>query len=93
MIYDPKQESAPIDFFGPLSEGNSMKLPEHVKVEIISTIEDIKKLDNLFTEKFIGVDSEWRPALTKFHKTYPALFQISGASIAYLVDFVALRES
>jgi hypothetical protein len=74
IVYDPHRDSAPIDFFGPLGEGNSMRLPDHVKVEMISTLEDINKLDNLFKDKFIGVDSEWRPALTKFHKTYPALF-------------------
>ena len=31
-------------------------------------------MDELKEEKYIGVDSEWRPQLTKFHKTYPALF-------------------
>lgn len=30
VIYDPKKDSQPIDFFGPLSEGNYMRLPENV---------------------------------------------------------------
>jgi hypothetical protein len=37
-----------------------------VKVEWISTPEDIIKLNLLLTEKFIGVDSEWRPSVAKF---------------------------
>lgn len=41
---------------------------------MISSYEDLDKLDYLLTEQYIGVDSEWRPSLTKFHKTYPALF-------------------
>jgi len=68
-------------------------LPESVKVVHISAHEDIVKLDQLFEERYIGVDSEWRPALTKFHKTNPALFQISGKSVAFLVDFVSLKDS
>ena len=82
-----------VDFFGPITEGEILRLPEHVGVEMISTLQDIDKLDNLFSEKYIGVDSEWRPQLTKFHKTYPALFQISGSKVAYLIDFVSLRGS
>ena len=60
---------------------------------MISTDGDLYKLDALFDEPFIGVDSEWRPSLTKFHITQPALFQISGAKSAYLVDMVALKHS
>jgi hypothetical protein len=38
-----------------------MKLPEHVNVKMISTEEDVDLLDSLFEERYIGVDSEWRP--------------------------------
>jgi len=31
--------------------------------------------------------------MTKFHKTRPSLFQISGEKICFLVDFYALRDS
>lgn len=51
------------------------------------------KLDCLLSEPYIGVDSEWRPSLTKFHITAPALLQISGANVAFLVDLVSLKDS
>ena len=50
-------------------------------------------MDLLFREKYVGVDSEWRPNLTTFHKTKVALFQISGANAAFLIDFVALGNN
>ena len=76
VIYDASKEALPYDGFGPLSkpEDKYMVLPAHIKVEIIATLDDLVKLDSLLEEPFIGVDSEWRPSLTKFHKTYPALF-------------------
>jgi ABC-type Mn2+/Zn2+ transport system ATPase subunit len=39
----------------------------------VSNEEDIEKLNALLDEPFIGVDSEWRPALVKFHQTAPAV--------------------
>jgi hypothetical protein len=41
---------------------------------MISNVEELALLDELFSEPYIGVDSEWRPTLTKFHNTYPNLF-------------------
>ena len=38
--------------------------PNFVQVHWIGQDEDIKLLDLLLNEKFIGVDSEWRPELT-----------------------------
>jgi len=64
----------PYDVFGPLSQGEYIRLPENVKVQFVSKNEEIKLLDELLNEKFVGVDSEWRPELTKFHKTSPSLF-------------------
>ena len=32
IVYDPKLDPAPYDVFGPLSEGDYIKLPEHVTV-------------------------------------------------------------
>jgi ribonuclease D len=83
------------DIFGPLSDppSNYITLPSDVRVEVIDSVVDIPKLDVLLSEPYIGVDSEWRPSLTKFHTTYPALFQISGAKDCFLIDFVAFRDS
>ncbi len=47
----------------------------------------------MLEEKYIGVDSEWRPSITTFHKTKVALFQISGAKVTFLIDFVALGDN
>jgi hypothetical protein len=47
----------------------------------------------LLNDEFIGVDSEWRPQLTQYHKTKPSLFQISGAKDAFLIDLVSLQKS
>lgn len=93
VVYDPAKDPVPFDAFAPLSEGKCIELPKHVSVEFISTIEDIPKLNALLTEPYIGVDSEWRPSLTKFHKTCPSLFQISGEKCAFLIDLVSLKES
>ena len=38
-----------------------LSLPSFVKVEMISTEDDVQKLEVLLEEEFIGVDSEWRP--------------------------------
>lgn len=74
VIYDPKKETISTDKFGPLTAVDLISLPEHVKVEWVGSPDDINKLDALLTEPFIGVDSEWRPSLAKFHNTKPALF-------------------
>lgn len=73
-VYNPKLDAPFYDFFGPLSGETHFKLPVDVKVEWIGSEEDIDKLDYLLTQRYIGVDSEWRPALAKFHRTNPSLF-------------------
>ena len=95
VVYDPKKDPIPVDIYGPVSQPATdyLQLPEDLKVEMISYEEDVDKLRCLLDEPYIGVDSEWRPALTRFHKTLPALFQISGAKVCYLIDFFRLRDS
>lgn len=65
-------------------------LPEFVKVQWVGTEEDVQKMEVLLQDEFVGVDSEWRPQLTQYHKTKPSLFQISGAKDAFLIDLVSL---
>jgi hypothetical protein len=64
-----------VDKFGPLSSPveNYKSLPEHVEVQMVERDDQVEQLDELLGEKYIGVDSEWRPSLVRFHKTYPAL--------------------
>jgi hypothetical protein len=33
---------------------------------MVETEADVERLDAIIGEKYIGVDSEWRPALVKF---------------------------
>ena len=96
--YVEKQDesiSKEVDKFGPISkpEGNYFRLPDHVNYNFISTEEDVVKLEVLKKDKFIGVDSEWRPGLATYYKTKPSLFQISGANDAFCIDFVSLQKS
>ena len=80
------------DFFGPIS-ADSLSLPKHVTVEIISQYHQIKRLDALLTEPYIGVDAEWKPTFGRYRKPKVALFQMSGRDVVFLVDFYQLRES
>ena len=41
VVYDPLKESQELDIFGPITEGPMLTLPPHVRVEMISTLEDI----------------------------------------------------
>ena len=83
-----------LDYFGPLTKDKEcVRLPEDIHFQLISKESDIEQLDFLLEEKYVGVDSEWRPNLTTFHKTKVALFQISGAKAAFLIDFVSLGNN
>ena len=53
---------------------NFIQLPSDVKVDWVGTDADVTKLAVLLNDEFIGVDSEWRPQLTQYHKTKPSLF-------------------
>lgn len=70
-----------------------MHLPEGITVTMVSNEDEVDQLRALKEEKFIGVDSEWRPALVKFNKSVPALFQISGRKNAFLVDLITLANN
>ena len=90
IVYNPAKDVLPEDKFGPSNPAEMISLPPHVKVEWVGAPEDINKLDSLLTQPYIGVDSEWRPSLAKFHNTKPALFQIGGLDVVFLIDFFSL---
>lgn len=66
--YNPDKDSSLkcIDSFSPMSQPLSdyLTLPQHVKLNWIGSDQDVEKLADLLQEKYIGVDSEWRPELT-----------------------------
>ena len=97
VVYDPTKDTsvAQQGEFSPVSRPveNYLSLPKEVKLEWIGSDEDVPKLEQLLEEPYIGVDSEWRPELTQYHRTRPSLFQISGQKCAFLIDLVTLARS
>jgi len=59
------------DVFGPVTKpvDDHISLPDSVKVEFISEVEDIPKMECLVGAPMIGIDSEWRPLVTRWQKT------------------------
>jgi hypothetical protein len=51
-----------------------MKLPNHVNLHWIGNDNDVHLLKLLLEEKYIGIDSEWRPEITVFNKARPSIF-------------------
>ena len=80
------------DEFEPLSRPaeDYLKLPDTVKVDWIGEEDDVPKLKELLSEPLIGMDSEWRPELSQYHRTRPSLFQISGRKTVFLIDLISL---
>lgn len=95
--YDEEQDFKPIkDMFEPVS----LPADEHLRFPVdnyfvgIYKEADIKQLQPLVGQRFVGVDSEWRPQLTKFHTTQGvATLQLSGKKHTFVVDMIGLRES
>ncbi len=54
---------------------------------------DCELLRSLIGREFVGMDSEWRPQMTKFDVMRPALLQLSDEQNAFLIDLVALANS
>ena len=91
--YNPSLDDMPVDQFGPVSEGQCLKLPSHVQVKFIGNQADCQQLRSLIGKPIIGMDSEWRPTMTKFDNMRPALLQLSDENTAYLIDLVALAAN
>ncbi len=56
-----------------------------------SQIEEMVQL--LKCEPYIGVDTEWRPTLTKFHQVSVSIMQLSGVKNGFIVDLLSLKYS
>jgi len=93
LSYDPSQDQYPQDQFGPTSSNQCLRLPAHVKVTFIGTEKDCEILRSLTGKDMVGMDSEWRPQMTKFDVMRPALLQLSDENNAYLIDLIALANS
>ena len=62
-------------------------------VKFIGNAHECQQLRKLIGRPIVGMDSEWRPTMTKFDSMRPALLQLSDENTAYLVDLVALAAS
>jgi hypothetical protein len=95
--YDIANDPIPVDEFRPfkrLDGSPCITLPKEVTVDFVCEEWEVQAmLDELLDSKLIGVDSEWRPQLCKFDKMRPALFQISNARKAYLIDMITLANN
>ena len=71
-----------------------LRLPADVKLDFIDNENKIDKLMKLSGCKYVGVDSEWRPQIHKWHKTEGvAIFQIGSDKDVFLIDLVKLKDS
>ena len=64
-----------------------------MSVKFIGTERECQQLRKLIGKPIVGMDSEWRPTMTKFDSMRPALLQLSDETTAYLVDLVALAAN
>ena len=93
---DMKDPGAPPqDSFGPVSvDPRCMRLPAEVKVTFVDTEETCLEMrEVLLASDFIGMDAEWRPAISRRDKERPALFQIANRHAAFLIDLIALADN
>lgn len=97
MVYEENKDFKPLkDLFEPISTptADHLRLPADLLVEFIGQEAHVKKMEVLVGQKMIGVDSEWRPVVSKSNKTKGiALLQIAGFNEVFLVDLIALRTS
>ena len=97
MNHDPSRDFKPMeDLFEPVSKPDDayIRLPKEVNVEFIATEKDIDKLRVLVGKNYIGVDSEWRVQMHKWHKVGgPATLQLSAGNNAFIVDLIALGNN
>ena len=68
-------------------------LPKGLQVRFIGNEEDVVDLRQLIGKPYVGMDSEWRPQMTKFDVMRPAILQLSDSNTAYLIDLVSLSNS
>ena len=64
-----------------------------MQVHFVGTEKECEKLHSLIGKELVGMDSEWRPQMTKFDIMRPALLQLSDEYNAFLIDLVSLANS
>lgn len=77
IVYNPEVDQLPVDKFGPVSDTISLCLPATCTIHFICTVPDVALLKSLIGKEMVGMDSEWRPTMTKFDNMRPALLQLA----------------
>ena len=62
-------------------------------MHFIDSEASLEKAKCLIGMELIGVDAEWRPGMTTFQQSKPALFQVGGLEQVCLFDMVALANN
>ena len=91
LSYDSKFDRQPVDAFGPI-KADALRLPKKIKVNFIGTEADLEVLTELIGSEMIGMDSEWRPAISPYDSQRPGLLQLGSDKAAYLIDLVAFSD-
>ncbi len=64
-----------------------------VNLHFIETESQVELLGRLKGVPMIGMDSEWRPTVKPFAEQKLAIFQLSSATDAYVIDLIALKDN
>ena len=77
--YKPNEDLKPVDRFAPRTEKENEMLtfPEEANVYFIKSENDLTRLMQLVGTPYVGIDSEWRPTISKLDAERPALMQLS----------------
>ena len=88
-----KDDGVVVDVFGPQDSERDLSLLPSVKVSFVDCESDIEKVESLIGCPIVGVDIEWRPVITKFHASRPALLQMSSVDHVVCIDLLSLGAS
>ena len=95
--YDKEKDWKPItDLFEPVSHPpkDYHRIPHEAKIEFISKDKQLKLLESLIDQKYIGVDAEWRPQMHRWQEAKgPALLQVAGENEAFIIDVIGLAKN
>ena len=88
-----KDDGIVADVFGPQDAATCLTLQPSVKVSFVTCESDIEQVESLRGSAIIGVDIEWRPVITKFCVSRPALLQMSSVDHVVCIDLLSLGTS
>ena len=100
--YEPEVEELnfeqPMDAFSPMTlpKEDYIQLPPEVNIYFVSKESDLsldQPIHRLKSKSVLGIDCEWKPAITKYHHKGASLLQIGDKEDIFLIDLVSLSKS